>query len=135
MGDRRMQKEGRAAFWRAVMEAFKTSGMTVAVFCKQEGLTASSFYLWRKQLARTDADSSQGAKAKVKPVKPTGRAKLSRQRNGNEPFGFVEVASLGGHAPSGLTISFPGEVSIAAAPSCDVELLRQAVMILSERPC
>ena len=121
------------------MGAYEASGVTVAEYCRREGLAASSFYLWRKQLARMDVDSSQGAKAKVKerPVKPAGPARLARRRNDNDPPGFVEVASMarGGSASFGVTISFPGDISIAAAPGCDVDLLRQAVMILSERSC
>lgn len=135
MSNRRMQKAERAEFWRAMMEAYKSSGMTVAVFCQQEGLTTSSYYLWRKQLARMDADLSPGEKAK--PAVPSGRARFARQRKDNDPIGFVEVASLNSNADrlSGLTISFPGDISIAAAPGCDLDLLRQAVMILSERSC
>ena len=39
--------------WRAVLERFDGSAMTVEEFCRREGLTQSSFFLWRSRL-RTD---------------------------------------------------------------------------------
>ena len=132
MSNRRMQKEEQAGFWRLVMETHEASGMTVAAFCRQEGITTSSFYLWRKQLTRMDADSPQAAK--TKPAESFGDG-LARQGSDNKPSPFVEVASLTGNVSSGLTISFPGDISIAVKPGCDEDLLRQAVTILSDRPC
>jgi transposase len=37
-------------FWQMVLETFKSSGLSVRQFCKQEGLTEASFYSWRKRL-------------------------------------------------------------------------------------
>lgn len=39
--------------WRAVLERFDGAAMTVEEFCRREGLTRSSFSLWRSRL-RTD---------------------------------------------------------------------------------
>jgi transposase-like protein len=38
-------------FWQMVLETFKTSGLSVRQFCKQEGLSEPSFYSWRKRLS------------------------------------------------------------------------------------
>ena len=38
-------------FWQMVLETFKSSGLTVRQFCKQEGLSEQTFYFWRKKLA------------------------------------------------------------------------------------
>lgn len=37
-------------FWQMVLETFKSSGLSVRQFCKQEGLSEPSFYSWRKRL-------------------------------------------------------------------------------------
>jgi len=39
--------------WRAVLERFDGAAMTLKAFCRHEGLTRSSFSLWRSRL-RTD---------------------------------------------------------------------------------
>jgi transposase-like protein len=36
--------------WRERIEAQERSGLTVERFCKEQGLTQQSFYLWRKRL-------------------------------------------------------------------------------------
>ena len=41
-------------FWQMVMETFKSSGLSVRNFCKQEGLSEPTFYSWRKKLAKSD---------------------------------------------------------------------------------
>ena len=38
-------------FWQMVLETFKSSGLSVRQFCKQEGLSEPSFYSWRKRLS------------------------------------------------------------------------------------
>ena len=41
-------------FWQMVLETFKSSGLSVRQFCKQEGLSEPSFYSWRKRLTKVD---------------------------------------------------------------------------------
>ena len=41
-------------FWQMVMETFKSSGLSVRNFCKQEGLSEPAFYSWRKKLTKND---------------------------------------------------------------------------------
>lgn len=39
--------------WRAILERFAGSGLTVQAFCQQESVSVASFYLWRSKLAGT----------------------------------------------------------------------------------
>ena len=41
-------------FWQMVLETFKSSGLSVRQFCKQEGLPEPAFYTWRKKLTKVD---------------------------------------------------------------------------------
>jgi len=41
-------------FWQMVLETFKSSGLYIRQFCKQEGLSEPSFYAWRKRLTQVD---------------------------------------------------------------------------------
>ena len=36
--------------WQERLESFKASGLSVEVFCLQEGVSRSTFYRWREQL-------------------------------------------------------------------------------------
>jgi hypothetical protein len=60
--------------WQARLESFQASGLSVDVFCLQEGVSRSTFYRWREQLkdgipdamiaereARDRAESAEGA--------------------------------------------------------------------------
>lgn len=48
--------------WRAILERFSRSDLTVQAFCQQEGVSVASFYLWRSKLARSQRRSpSAGA--------------------------------------------------------------------------
>jgi len=40
----------RQQFWQMVMETRKESGLSIAAFCKKEGISEAAFYYWRKKL-------------------------------------------------------------------------------------
>ena len=45
-------------FWAGAIERQACSGLPVGAFCRREGLSASSFYRWRRRLGRGSADGS-----------------------------------------------------------------------------
>ena len=45
-------------FWRSALRRREQSGLTVAAFCEQEGLTASAYYFWQRK-------TKAGRKAKL----------------------------------------------------------------------
>lgn len=45
----------RAESWRELIERHKNSGLSVDLFCQQQGVSAWSFYQWRKRLGMDDA--------------------------------------------------------------------------------
>jgi transposase-like protein len=50
--------------WRAILERFSRSDLTVQAFCQQEGVSVANFYLWRSKLAGSQG-RSQPARAVV----------------------------------------------------------------------
>ncbi len=65
----RKQKESnkdRGQFWQMAIEIWQDSGMSVSKFCEAEGLSESSFYIWRKKLAQSD-DAETGKQKKLSP--------------------------------------------------------------------
>jgi hypothetical protein len=46
---------GKYELWRRRMGRYQRSGLTVAEFCASEGVSAPSFYQWRKRFAQVSA--------------------------------------------------------------------------------
>ena len=40
----------RADLWRRVLEEWRTSGLTVAEFCRRRRIASPTFYVWRRRL-------------------------------------------------------------------------------------
>ena len=45
--------------WKQRFDGYRTSSLTVAQFCKAEGVSVPSFYQWKKKLARKVTDHVQ----------------------------------------------------------------------------
>ena len=51
--------------WQAIIEQHALSGLQVTAFCKQQKLTPSNFYTWRKRLASQAASPSNNSNNSV----------------------------------------------------------------------
>jgi len=56
MGRRRKDRE---LYWGNMLERQLDSGLSVASFCRQESISAPSFYAWRRKLSQRDATLAQ----------------------------------------------------------------------------
>ncbi|WP_406694558.1 IS66 family insertion sequence element accessory protein TnpA [Singulisphaera sp. Ch08] len=50
-------RNGREPYWRLVLARWKRSGLSVRAFCLAEGVSAPSFYWWRRELQRATSPS------------------------------------------------------------------------------
>ena len=57
-GKMRIGGTDRRGFWAGAIEWQVCSGLPAGAFCRREGLSASSFYRWRRRLGRGCADGS-----------------------------------------------------------------------------
>ena len=48
-------------FWRSMVEEHGQGGLNVRAFCRQKGISEPSFYAWRKELQKRDAEQAVGA--------------------------------------------------------------------------
>jgi transposase-like protein len=94
--------------WRRRLERFSSWSGTVAEFCRQEGVTQGTFYLWRKRLPRDGASSGAAGSVLVpERMPPTDDA----QRVAS----FVELSLTGRAAmveielPNGAVVRVPAE--------------------------
>jgi len=53
----------KSVVWEERLRRFERSGLTVAKFCRQEGVSVPSFYQWRKRLAEAAAGSRRSTPA------------------------------------------------------------------------
>jgi hypothetical protein len=96
--------------WRRWMRTWRASGLSVAAFCARQGLSAASFYAWRRELERRDAEQPAFV-----PVRLVGS----------------EVPSAGG-APVEIVLGAGRTVRVAAG--FDAPTLRRVLAVLEEGP-
>jgi transposase-like protein len=53
----------RRQFWQMVIETWQNSGMSVAKFCKAEGLSEGAFYNWRKKLSHVASRKNESSQS------------------------------------------------------------------------
>ena len=93
-------------FWQMALETYKSSGLSVRNFCKQEGLSEPAFYAWRKKLTKGD-DPKKDRLPPTRPIKgrrptslfPRGLSvcwkKLGMQGRNLGPASGVTVSGIG----------------------------------------
>jgi hypothetical protein len=47
-------------FWRSLVEEQRRCGLSVRAFCRQKAISEPSFYAWRKELQKRDAEKAAG---------------------------------------------------------------------------
>lgn len=60
----------KEAFWRRTIRRQPSSGMSVRAWCRKHALRESSFYWWRGQLARRDAEAPTFVPVRVAAGRP-----------------------------------------------------------------
>jgi hypothetical protein len=99
----------RTEVWRQRLARFQASRQTVVDFCRQEGVSQPSFYLWRKRLAATSSTPRRGAQAKP-------------------PAGFRSVHLL---PAANISVQLPGGTQLAV-PMADRDSLRWVIETVAQ---
>jgi hypothetical protein len=103
------RSQERERFWRRLIAGQPKSGRSVLAWCGEHGVSAPSFYIWRRKLAKLAAER-----------------KLRRPQL--LPVEIVPSAVDGSVAP--LEIELPSRARVSVRPGCDLELLRQVLALL-----
>lgn len=104
----------RERFWRQVVAAFESCGLSVREFCRRRGLPVKRFYTWRKTLG-------------LRPVAAPPPSPAARPVPGFVPVRVVADATAEVALPNGLTVRLP----VAADPAHAARL----VAALRGQPC
>ncbi|MGV1014718.1 MAG: IS66 family insertion sequence element accessory protein TnpA [Methyloceanibacter sp.] len=113
MGHRRQES---AAYWRGILERQIESGLSVAGFCRQEAVSAPSFYAWRRKLQEPDRAAREA---------PRNTATAVSTR-------LLPVRIAAGAATTSVRVFLPQGVSIDAPSSIDPSALAALVGALRE---
>jgi transposase-like protein len=79
--------------WRQRIHRQRESGLSIAEFCRREGVSAHGFYVWRRNLRQTASKRHEPrADAKLQRSRRRGAAVTSRRRRGNALVGSTAPA-------------------------------------------
>ncbi len=109
MGDKASvsRSEQREQFWRRIVSGHPRSGMSVLAWCGEHGVSAPSFYIWRQRLAQR-----KGRRPQLLPVEI--------------------IPSAAAENTSALEIELPNQVKVRVQSGCELELLRQVLLMLQQ---
>jgi len=124
----------REQFWRELIGRQPASGLSIAQFCKQTGVSANSFFVWKRRL-RSQAGKSQR--------RPASRRRWNRAHSsgpsGHSPSAspLVPVRLIADpdqrHAPNALAIEveWPNGVVLRVPAECKGRVVRDVVKALA----
>jgi hypothetical protein len=96
-------------FWRRAMQRQAGSGLSIRAWCRRQHLREASFYWWRRQLARREAQAPA-----LVPVRVTA------ERPGTEALDTAR-----------MEIHLPGAYRVCLAGAVDREALRDVLAVLN----
>ena len=113
-------------FWRKLIRRWQRSSQTIRDFCADAQVSEPSFYAWRRELQRRDAEAVD---ARALP-----RRRRSTAAAAPDPVpAFLPVTVLATPAASLEIVLGNGRV-VRLGRGFDAELLRQLLPIVEERP-
>ena len=126
---RRGLDAGKLELWRRRMREFERGTETVAAFCGRLGVSAATFYLWRRRVVGQTNETS-GPKSPGRSAPQSGQARVP-------PLSFLPV-QITGQAPSVIEVLLTSGTRILM-PSGDRESLRMVLEVVvgarEERTC
>lgn len=117
--------------WRERVGRFASSGLSVRAFCRRESITETSFYAWRRTLAKRDAAvAPAGGRPKRPPFVPMIVRSGARRDRGRIPAS----TQLSAAQPSiAITLELAGGRTLRLPETIAVERLAELVFALEAR--
>lgn len=129
MADRSCMKlvSDRESYWRGHLTAQVRSGLSASAYCRFRGLSAPSFYYWKRKLA-PESGQGQGGMGREKAGLP------GTDGGGGPIFAEVRVAGLFAEAPA-LEVVLANGLRVVVRPGFDGETLARVVQALEGGAC
>jgi transposase-like protein len=94
--------------WRRRWERFSRSSVTVAEFCRREGVSQAAFYHWRKRLTREGTSAEKQRATDASAGQRTG-VRPSGHRGAFVEVAVVPVAVVELELPNGVRVRVPAD--------------------------
>ena len=120
----RKVSDERKRFWHDLVERQPASGLNIARFCEDAGVSQNAFYVWKKRLL-TSAQQDRAAMP---------RRKHRRKKAVAKSLVPVRVIPDVSHQPptaKTIEIAWPNGIALRVAPGCDPKTLREVFGLLS----
>jgi hypothetical protein len=120
----RKGSDERKRFWRDLIERQPKTGLKIARFCSDAGVSQNAFYVWKKRLGTTAVERQ---------AMVPGR-KHRRNKAVAKSLVPVQVISDTGHQPptaNTIEIAWPNGIVLRVAPGCDSKTLREVFGLLT----
>ena len=116
----------KESYWRRMAGEQAQSGLTIRAWCGRHNLSEASFYWWRRQLARRDAESREtrscdAREPKFVPVRVTAEP----------PAMGAHDLSAGDGSPSRMEIVLPGARVVRLVGAVDRLALTDVLAVLT----
>ena len=111
-------------FWRDLVERQPTSGLNIARFCADAGVSQNAFYVWKKRLLTT-AQQDRAAMS---------RRKHRRKKAMTKSLVPVRVIPDVSHQPPtarAIEIAWPNGIALRIPADCDSKTLREVFGLLT----
>ena len=116
--------DDRKRFWRDLIERQPASGLNIARFCAESGISQNAFYVWKKRLLTT-AQQDRAAMP---------RRKHRRKKAVVKSLVPVRVIPDLGHQPptaKAIEVAWPHGIVLRIPAGCDSKTLREVFGLLS----
>jgi len=114
----------RKRYWRDLVERQPTSGLSVARFCADAGVSQNAFYVWKKRLLTT-AQQDRAAMPRRKHQRKKAVAKSI------VPVRVIPDVSHQQPTAKAIEIAWPNGIAIRIPTGCDSKTLRGVFGLLT----
>jgi transposase-like protein len=97
-------RDARRDIWAERLRRFSESGLTVAAFCQREGVSAPSFYQWRRKL-----DGERGRRTRQTQKNARRSPAFVPVHITGNPRGAVRPRRIEIRLPNGVQVWLPGD--------------------------
>jgi len=125
----------REQFWRDLIGRQSASGLSIAEFCRQSGVSANSYFVWKRRLRPQNGQANRGRPASRSGMRPSASSARSNQRAAAaSPLVPVRLIAdpVPRYAPhaGAIEVEWPDGVVLRVPVGCDPQAIRDLVKAL-----